>query len=125
MTNIWRMLVKDSRSAVDQHFSSILRELLKEMGGRLWRNREAASLALADLLQGRRWQEVKDHLEQIWTMAFRAIDDIKVPPCFMLFLQHAALVKFSSSSATHTFGKRRDALDMLIKYTPDMQTSHL
>ncbi len=82
MTNIWRMLVKDSRSAVDQHFASILRELLKEMGGRLWRNREAASLALADLLQGRRWAEIKDHLEQIWSMAFRAIDDIKVCCCF-------------------------------------------
>ena len=83
MTNIWRMLVKDSRSAVDQHFESILKELLKEMAGRLWRNREAASLALADLLQGRRWPEVKGHLEQIWTMAFRAIDDIKV--CQNLF----------------------------------------
>ena len=78
MTNIWRMLVKDPRTAVDQHFNSILWELLKEMGGRLWRNREAASLALADLLQGRRWGDVKDCLEQIWTMAFRAIDDIKV-----------------------------------------------
>lgn len=51
MTNIWRMLVKDSRTAVDDNFKSILKELLKEMGGRLWRNREAASLALADLLQ--------------------------------------------------------------------------
>lgn len=78
MTNIWRMLVKDPRSAVDQHFSTILRELLKEMGGRLWRNREAASLALADLLQGRRWQDVRQWLEQIWTVAFRVIDDIKV-----------------------------------------------
>ena len=30
------------------------------------------------LLQGRRWGDVKDSLEEIWTMAFRAIDDIKV-----------------------------------------------
>lgn len=81
MTNIWRMLIKDSRAAVDLHFDAILKELLKEMGGRLWRNREAASLALADLLQGRRWPEVKQWLEQIWGLAFRVIDDIKVVSC--------------------------------------------
>ena len=51
MTNIWRVLVDEPRKAVDQHFDAILRELLREMGGKLWRNREAAALAIADLLQ--------------------------------------------------------------------------
>ena len=47
------------------------------MGGRLWRNREASCNALADLLQGRRWPELKDKLTDIWTMVLRAVDDIK------------------------------------------------
>jgi len=51
--------------------------LLQEMGGRLWRNREASCNALSDLLQGRRWSELKDKLRDIWTMTLRAADDIK------------------------------------------------
>lgn len=82
MTGIWKVLVSEPRKAVDTHFQTILSELLREMGAKLWRSREAASLALADLLQGRRWADVKDRLEEMWRMAFRAIDDIKVGgPC--------------------------------------------
>ena len=51
--------------------------LLQEMGGRLWRSREASCTAMADLLQGRRWAQVQPHLEEVWTMALRALDDIK------------------------------------------------
>ena len=51
MANIWRALIPDPRKAVDQHFKAIMAELLGEMGGKLWRNREAACLAMADLLQ--------------------------------------------------------------------------
>ena len=47
------------------------------MGGRLWRNREASCNALSDLLQGRRWPELKPKLSDIWTMVLRAVDDIK------------------------------------------------
>lgn len=41
----------DPKQALDAHFSAIVAELLRNMGGRLWRNREAACAALADLLQ--------------------------------------------------------------------------
>lgn len=51
MTHIWRALVDDPKQALDSHFAAVVRELLKDMGGRLWRNREAACSALADLLQ--------------------------------------------------------------------------
>lgn len=44
--------------AVDEHFDAIMAELLKEIGGRLWRSRQASCLALADLLVGRRWAQV-------------------------------------------------------------------
>ena len=40
---------------VDEHFTAIVKEVLTEMGGRLWRNREAACSALSDLMQVRQW----------------------------------------------------------------------
>ena len=36
---------------MDEHFAAIVKEVMTEMGGRLWRNREAACSALADLVQ--------------------------------------------------------------------------
>ncbi|KAL3147888.1 hypothetical protein ABBQ32_002606 [Trebouxia sp. C0010 RCD-2024] len=77
MSHIWRALVAEPKKTVDEHFGAILKELLKEMGGRLWRNREASCNALSDLLQGRRWPELKPWLSDIWSMVLRAVDDIK------------------------------------------------
>ncbi len=51
MTHIWRALVPEPRKALEAHFDAVASELLREMGGRLWRSREAACAALADLLQ--------------------------------------------------------------------------
>eukprot|EP00798_Chlamydomonas_sp_ICE-L_P021409 gene21409-28366_t len=77
MGHIWRSLVDDPKKTVDEHFTPIMKELLREMGGRLWRNRQAACSALGDLLQGRRWVEVKEHLGPVWSMMLRCLDDIK------------------------------------------------
>ena len=74
---IWAALVTDPRAAVDEHFDAIVRDLLKDLGGRLWRSREAAAAALADALQGRRWAALAPHFGECWTMALRALDDIK------------------------------------------------
>jgi proteasome component ECM29 len=76
-TAIWSALVSDPRAALDTHFDAIMSELLKELGGRLWRGREAAAGALADALTGRRWAQLAPHFAQCWTMALRALDDIK------------------------------------------------
>ena len=51
MTHIWRALIDNPKQAVDEHFAAIVKEVLTEMGGRLWRNREAACSALSDLVQ--------------------------------------------------------------------------
>lgn len=53
MSAIWRALVPEPRAAIERHWDAIAGELLKEIGGRLWRNREAACLGLAELLQVR------------------------------------------------------------------------
>ncbi|KAK9795879.1 hypothetical protein WJX73_005986 [Symbiochloris irregularis] len=77
MTHIWQALVPDQRTALDAHFNAIATDLLRELGGRLWRVREACCLSLADLFQGRRWPDLQAHFEATWTMALRALDDIK------------------------------------------------
>ncbi|GAX79566.1 hypothetical protein CEUSTIGMA_g7007.t1 [Chlamydomonas eustigma] len=77
MEHIWRSIVDEPRKAIDEHFAAIMQDLVKEMGGRLWRNRQASAAALLDLLQGRRWNELKPFYENIWSMALRCLDDIK------------------------------------------------
>jgi hypothetical protein len=77
MAHIWHALLDDPKAAVTQHFDAIMKALLADMGGGQWRVREAASLATADLLQGRRWEELAPHFEALWGMTLRVIDDIK------------------------------------------------
>jgi hypothetical protein len=51
MVHIWRALVDEPKKTVDENLPAILDELLRELGSRLWRNREACCTALSDLLQ--------------------------------------------------------------------------
>ena len=48
-----------------------MKALLVDMGGGQWRVREAASLAVADLLQGRHWPELQPHFGELWAMTLR------------------------------------------------------
>ncbi|KAF5097420.1 hypothetical protein D0Z00_002408 [Geotrichum galactomycetum] len=77
MQGIWDSLVKDKSAAVNDNFDDILAELLKGMGDKEWRVRQASTAALSDLLQGRPIDVYQDKLERIWMMSFRAVDDIK------------------------------------------------
>ncbi|KAJ4979048.1 hypothetical protein NE237_009828 [Protea cynaroides] len=77
MAHIWKSLVADSKKTIDEHLDLIIDDLLSQCGSRLWRSREASCLALADIVQGRKFDEVSKHLNRIWTVAFRAMDDIK------------------------------------------------
>ena len=49
-------LLDDPKKAISQRLPDIASDLLTEIGGRTWRGRESVCLALADLVQGRRWQ---------------------------------------------------------------------
>ncbi|KAK2971903.1 hypothetical protein RJ640_011684, partial [Escallonia rubra] len=77
MSHIWKSLVADSKKTIDEHLDLIIEDLLTQCGSRLWRSREASCLALADIIQGRKFGQVGKHLNRIWTAAFRAMDDIK------------------------------------------------
>ncbi|XP_077218029.1 ARM repeat superfamily protein isoform X2 [Tasmannia lanceolata] len=77
MGHIWKSLVADPKKTIDEYLDLIIDDLLTQCGSRLWRSREASCLALADIIQGRKFSEVSKHLKRIWVAAFRAMDDIK------------------------------------------------
>lgn len=77
MAHIWKSLVQDPKKTIDEYLDLIFNDLLIQCGSRLWRSREASCLALADIIQGRKFGQVGKHLKRLWTAAFRAMDDIK------------------------------------------------
>ncbi|KAJ6794863.1 proteasome-associated protein ECM29-like protein isoform X3 [Iris pallida] len=77
MAHIWKSIVAEPKKTVDEYFDPIVDDLLTQSGSRLWRSREASCLALADIVQGRKFFQVSKHLRRIWMTAFRAMDDIK------------------------------------------------
>ena len=74
---IWEQVVDDPRAAVDAHFAAIMEELLAECGSRTWRARQSSAGALAELVSGRRFEEVGRYLERVWRASLRVADDIK------------------------------------------------
>lgn len=62
MAHIWKSLVEDPMGTIDQHFDLIIDDLINQCGSRLWRTREASALALADIMQGRKFNQVMKFL---------------------------------------------------------------
>ncbi|ABN68170.2 predicted protein [Scheffersomyces stipitis CBS 6054] len=77
MNDIWNALVKDTSKTIKDNFETILRELLKSMGNKEWRVRQASTAALNDLLQIVPVEKYESNMEDIWNMSFRVMDDIK------------------------------------------------
>jgi proteasome component ECM29 len=77
MSGILTALVPERAKALNTHFNAVMQDLLTELGSRQWRNRQAACLATADLIQGRPWPQMRPHFQKLWEMALRAVDDVK------------------------------------------------
>ncbi|CAI5758290.1 unnamed protein product [Candida verbasci] len=77
MNDIWNSIIKDTAKAVNANFTIILNEILNSMGNKEWRTRQASAGALNDLLQMVDLEKYEPRLNEIWTMSFRIIDDIK------------------------------------------------
>lgn len=77
MNEIWNVLIEDSSKTIKENFSNILQELLKGMGNKEWRVRQASTTAMNDLLNVVEFKVYQDKLEEIWNMSFRVMDDIK------------------------------------------------
>lgn len=63
MAHIWKSLVADPKRTIDEHLDLIFDDLLIQSGSRLWRSREASCLSLADIIQGRKF-------DQVWRIFF-------------------------------------------------------
>ncbi|OOF96967.1 hypothetical protein ASPCADRAFT_205719 [Aspergillus carbonarius ITEM 5010] len=78
MNTIWRALVKNPMEVIEVHFDEIMNDLLRSMlAGREWRVRQASCTAIADLLQGRQPEKYATYMDEIFTKAFKLLDDIK------------------------------------------------
>ena len=77
MNDIWNAVVKDSGAVLNENFRIILEDLLKSIVGKEWRVRQASCDALADLLQGRDVDRYEQNLDEIWSLSFKVMDDIK------------------------------------------------
>lgn len=77
MNDIWATIVPDTSKTVERYHEAILKELLTSMGNKEWRVREASTVALTDLIQTLPADKYQDRMEDIWTMGFRSLDDIK------------------------------------------------
>ena len=58
MGHIWKSLVAEPNKTIDQHLDLIIDDLIMQCGSRLWRSREASCLALSDIIQGRKFEQV-------------------------------------------------------------------
>jgi len=70
MAHIWKSLVTDSKTTIDENFDLIIDDLLMQCGSRLWRSREASCLALADIFQGRKFDQVRRFFIKFYFILF-------------------------------------------------------
>ncbi|QLQ77923.1 hypothetical protein HG537_0A01700 [Torulaspora globosa] len=77
MNDIWNSLVSDAATVTSQYFDNILQEALSGMANKEWRIREASTLAVLQLVQIESYKKFAQNILEVWTMAFRAMDDIK------------------------------------------------
>ena len=83
MQDIWDAAFgKATSPLVASMFPEIMAELLRGMGDKAWRTRQASTKAMGDLCSGVEISKLEPYLEEIWKMAFRvadivsAVDDI-------------------------------------------------
>jgi len=78
MQDIWDAAFgKSSSPLVASMFPEIMKELIRGMGDKAWRTRQASAKAMGDLISGVDINNLEPYLEDIWKMAFRVADDIK------------------------------------------------
>lgn len=121
MGDIWTALIKDTQKTIREYFDVILNEVLKGMGSKEWRVRQASTAALGNLLQTLPLELYEQRLEEIWNMSFRAMDDIKesvrkegTQLCRLLAKTLSRLADVSTGNAT--VAKATEVLNYLIPF---------
>uniref|UniRef100_A0A0E0RDF2 Proteasome component Ecm29 N-terminal domain-containing protein n=1 Tax=Oryza rufipogon TaxID=4529 RepID=A0A0E0RDF2_ORYRU len=130
MAHIWKLIVADPKKTIDEHYDLIVEDLLVQSGSRLWRSREASCLALADIIQGRRYgQKLEMHMffelySAITKLIFRFDDDKDIGALYgelwedipsservtlQLYLPEIISLLCDSMSSSSWAGKRKSA----------------
>ena len=65
MKQVWSALVPEPKKALSEHLPAVLEHVMEGMIGREWRAREASCSALAEVLAGRTYAEVKEVITEI------------------------------------------------------------
>ncbi|AAS51165.2 ACL063Wp [Eremothecium gossypii ATCC 10895] len=77
MQGIWDTLILETASTIKDFYPDIMNELLASMGNKEWRVREAGVNAIVDLIQSSSFEQYGSQIQELWTMTFRVMDDIK------------------------------------------------
>ncbi|KAI9674506.1 MAG: proteasome component M29 [Caeruleum heppii] len=77
MNDIWTSMVTDSTKTIDHYFDDIMEDLLANVMGKEWRVRQAALLAIRDLIQTHDLSKYESYLGPTLTWTFKLLDDIK------------------------------------------------
>lgn len=77
MNAIFLQLYPDAKAALDEHFDAVCSDLLRSLSDQSWRVRESAGRAMANLITGRSLSLISARLEDIWSLSFRILDDVK------------------------------------------------
>ncbi|KAI1849213.1 hypothetical protein JX266_005174 [Neoarthrinium moseri] len=78
MDDIWKAVVKEPTTVIDEHFDAIMADLLKSiLDGREWRVREASCAAVSELIYGQPFPKYEMYYTEIWKMALKVLDDQK------------------------------------------------
>lgn len=106
MNNIWDSLIVDPKKVIEENFDILYKECITGMGSMEWRSREASTIALHELLNQVEFTKFDSNLKEIWTMSFRAMDDIKASvrkegEKLTRFLANSMISKISSSSGNN------------------------
>ncbi|GMG56196.1 unnamed protein product [Ambrosiozyma monospora] len=121
MNDIWSALISNPAKTVVDNFDIILKELLANMGNREWRVRQASTAAIQDLLRYAKLERYEGQLEEIWKMAFRAMDDIKESVrkeggLLTRYLASTMVTKISNSNMIDNDEKSQEILKQLIPF---------
>ncbi|AGO11203.1 AaceriACL063Wp [[Ashbya] aceris (nom. inval.)] len=77
MQGIWDTLIPETATTIKDFYPEIMNELLTSMGNKEWRVREAGVNAIVDLIQSGSFEQYGAQIQDLWTMTFRVMDDIK------------------------------------------------
>ena len=76
MSSVLNSIV-DTSKLIDLYWSPIIKELMEGIGSRVWRVRESSLNAIPDAIRSRNFHDLAPYFEQLYTMVFRGMDDIK------------------------------------------------